>query len=265
VDLHKQSVSEKLQSVADRFGLTPEQCDKIKETHNSFAARRQALRDQRRDLFESDRKAINEILTPEQRKQADDLIEDRIDARKPDEGPVAWAEEALLHELFAHRLKVAAHKLGLTPEQRYHIKERLAGSAEKHRDQRRARRELVEEEYKVIAEALTPEQREKVRNYFHDHVVVVDLQLDPNDPRAVALLKETNAERLEATADKLGLTDDQRAKIKSAYSTFAANYTAQREQREALRKQELKAQSEILAPEQREKVSNYFADSMANQ
>ena len=343
VDLLKQSVSEKVQAVAERLGLTQEQRDKIKETHRSFEAQRQALRDQRRDLYQSDLKSIGDILTPEQRKQVDDLIEDRVDAPKADEGPIAWAEEALLHDSFAHKLRVAAEQLGLSSEQRYQIKERLAGSVEKYREQRRARRELVEAEFKAIAEVLspeqrekarryleqrlvtasivqsvsdrlqaaadklgltpeqrqriidayksydekyeklsddrrellkselksvseilTPEQREKVRNYFQDHVVMIDVQLDPNDPRAVAMLKETIAERLEATAEKLGLTEDQRAKIKAAFSGFAASYTAQREQRETLRKEELKAMGEILTPEQRERAKNYFADFIAN-
>jgi Spy/CpxP family protein refolding chaperone len=343
VDQLKQSVSEKLQSVADRLGLTPEQREKIKETHRSFEAQRQALRDQRRELYQNDLKAIADILSPEQRKKVDDLMEDRPDAQKADEGPIAWAEGALLHDSFAHKLRLAAHDLGFSPEQRYQVKERLAGSVEKYRDQRRARRELAEAEFKAISEALspeqrekarryveqrlitasiaqsvserlqaaadrlgltqdqrqriietyknydekyekladdrrdllksdlkslgeilTPDQREKVRNYFEDHVVVIDVQLDPSDPQAVAMLKETIAERLEATADKLGLTPDQRTKIKAAYSGFAASYAAQRDQREALRKEELKAMGEILTPEQREKVKNYFADFMAN-
>jgi Spy/CpxP family protein refolding chaperone len=343
VDLLKQSVSEKLQGAAEHLGLTQEQRDKIKETHRSFGAQRQALRDQRHDLYQSDLKSISEILTAEQRKKVDDLIEDRLDAPKADEGPIAWAEEALLHDSFAHRLRAAAEQLGLSSEQRYQIKERLAGSVEKYREQRRARRELVEAEFKAIAEVLspeqqekarryleqrlvtasivqsvtarlqaaadklgltpeqrqriidayksydekyeklsddrrellkselksvseilTPEQREKVRNYFQDHVVMIDVQLDPNDPRAVAMLKETIAERLEATAEKLGLNDDQRAKIKAAFSGFAASYTAQREQRETLRKEELKAMGEILTPEQRETAKSYFADVIAS-
>ncbi len=343
IDLLKQSVSEKVQAVAERLGLTQEQRDKIKETHRSFEAQRQALRDQRRDLCQSDLKSIGDILTAEQRKQVDDLMEDRVDAPKADEGPIAWAEEASLHDSFAHKLRVAAERLGLSAEQRYQIKERLAGSVEKYREHRRARRELVEAEFKAVAEVLspeqrekarrcleqrlvtasiaesvttrlqaaadklgltpdqhkrivdvyksydekyekladdrrellkselksaseilTPEQREKVRNYFQDHVIMIDVQLDPNDPRAVAMLKETIAERLEATAEKLGLTDDQRAKVKAALSGSAASYTAQREQRETLRKEELSVMSEILTPEQREKAKNYFADSVAN-
>jgi Spy/CpxP family protein refolding chaperone len=343
VDLLKQSVSEKMQAVAERLGLTQEQRDKIKETHRSFEAQRQALRDQRRELYQSDLKSIGDILTPEQRKQVDELMEDRVNAPKTGDGPIVWAEEALLHDSFAHKLRVAAEQLGLNSEQWYQIKERLAGSVEKHRAQRRARRELVETEFKAIAEVLSPEQREKarsyleqrlvtasiaqsvsdrlqaaadklglssdqrqriidayksydekyekladdrrdllkselksvrevltpeqretVRNYCQDHVIMIDVQLDPNDPRAMAMLKETIAERLEATAEKLGLTDEQRGKIKSALSGFAASYTAQREQREALRKEELKAMGDILTPEQREKAKNYFADFIAN-
>ena len=57
--------------------------------------------------------------------------------------------------------------------------------------------------------------------------MVVDIKLDPNDPQAIALLKETIADRLEATAQKLGLTQEQRDKIKATYSGFAANYAAQ--------------------------------------
>src|SRR5262245_36975349 len=71
VDLLKQSVSEKLQAAADRLGLSQEQRDKIKETHKSFEAQRQALRDQRRELCRADRNNINSILTPEQRTKVD--------------------------------------------------------------------------------------------------------------------------------------------------------------------------------------------------
>jgi Spy/CpxP family protein refolding chaperone len=343
VDLLKQSVSEKLQAAADQLGLTQEQREKIKEIHRSFEARRQELRDQRRDLHQGDLKAIDEILTPEQREKVQALTEDRVETQEANQGPVAWAQDASLYDSFMQKLRTAREQLGLTSEQRSQIRERLAGSAEKYREQHRARRDLVEEEFRAVAEVLTPEQREKarryiehrlvaasiaqsvaarlqasadklgltleqrdriidiyksydekyeklaedrreqlkselkaageiltpeqrekVRNYFQDHVVVVDVQVDPNDPQAVAMLKETIAERLEATADKLGLTQEQRDKIKATYSGFAATYAAQREQREALRKEELKAMGEILTPEQREKAKHYFADFLAS-
>jgi Spy/CpxP family protein refolding chaperone len=343
VDLLKQSVSEKLQAAADQLGLTQEQREKIKEIHRSFEARRQELRDQRRDLHQGDLKAISEILTPEQREKVQALMEDRVEAQEASQGPVAWAQDASLYDSFVQKFRTAREQLGLTSEQRDQIRERLAGSAEKYREQRRARRDLVEEEFKAIAEVLspeqrekarryfehrlvtapiaqsvtarlqaaadtlgltpeqreriidisksydekyekladdrrellkselkavgeilTPEQREKVRNYFQDHAVVIDVQVDPNDPQAVAMLKETIAERLEAAADKLGLTQEQRDKIKATYSGFAATYAAQRDQREALRKEELKAMGEILTPEQREKVKNYFADYLTS-
>ena len=74
------------------------------------------------------------------------------------------------------------------------------------------------------------------------------------------MLKETIAERLEGTAEKLGLTQEQRDKIKAIYSGLAAKYTAQRDQREALRMGELKVMGDILTPQQRKRVKNVFAD-----
>jgi Spy/CpxP family protein refolding chaperone len=67
-------------------------------------------------------------------------------------------------------------------------------------------------------------------------------------------------ERLEAVAEKLGLTDDQRAKIREAHAAFAEKFPAQREQRKALRREELKALGAILTAEQREKVKNFVED-----
>ena len=247
VDLLKQSVSEKLQSVAERLGLSQEQRDKIKETHRSFEARRQALRDQRRELHQSDLKSISDILTPNQRTQVDDLIDDRVDAQKADEGPVAWAEEALLHDSFAHKVRVAAEKLGLTPEQRYQIKERLAGSVEKYREHRRARRELVEAEFKAVAEVLSPEQREKAHRYLEHRLVT-------------ASIIQSVSERLQAAADKLGLTAEQRQRIIDTYRNYDDKYEKLCDDRRELLKSELKSAGEILTPDQREKVRNYFQD-----
>jgi Spy/CpxP family protein refolding chaperone len=338
VEKLKQSVSEKLQAAADKLGLTKEQRDKIKEVQRSFEARRQALRDERRALHESDLQAINEILTPEQREKVQALKEDRVETQGADEGPVAPAQDAAVHDTLVEKLR-AAESIDLTREQRTKIVQQLSSSAEKYLQQRRARRALVEEEYRAIAEVLTPEQREKarqyfehrivvapvlqsvtdrlqaaadrlgltpeqrkeirdtyknydekydqladdrrsllkselkavgeiltpeqrekVRNYFQDHMVVLDIQVDPDDPRAMAMLKDSIAERLDASATRLGLTQEQRDKIKAAYADFAAKYAAQRDQRETLRKEELKAMGAILTPEQRERVKNYFAD-----
>jgi Spy/CpxP family protein refolding chaperone len=339
VDLLKQSVSEKLQAAADKLGLSQEQRDKIKETRRSFEAKRQELREQHRALYQSDIKAIEAILTPEQRTQVQSLTDEPVEAQEAGEGQLAWTQAATARDTLVHKLRAAAEKIGLSSDQRYQIREQLAGSVEKYRDQRHARRELVKEELKAISEILTPEQREKarhyferrivtapivqsvtqrlhaaadrlgltedqrkrivdtynsydekyekladdrrellkselkavgdiltpeqrekVRNYFQDHLVVIDIELDPNDPQARQMLKETIAGRLEAAAERLGLTQEQRDKIKAAYSGFEANYNTQREQREALRKEELKAMGDILTPEQREKVKNYFAD-----
>jgi Spy/CpxP family protein refolding chaperone len=342
VEKLKQSVSEKLQAAADKLGLTQEQRDKIKGIQSSFETRRQALRDERRALHENDLKAINEILTPEQREKVQALKEDRVEPQGTDQGPVAPAQDAAVRDTLEEKLR-AAESIDLTQEQRTKIVQQLSSSAEKYLQQRRARRALVEEEYreiaavltpeqrakarqyfehrivvapvlqtvtdrlqaaadrlgltpeqrkeildtyksydakydqladdrrellrselKAIGEVLTPEQREKVRNYFQDHVVVLDIQVDEDDPRALAMLKDSIAERLDATATRLGLTQEQRDKVKTIYADFAAKYAAQRDQREALRKEELKAMGAILTPEQRERVKNYFADRNVN-
>jgi Spy/CpxP family protein refolding chaperone len=160
------------------------------------------------------------------------------------------------------RLQASADKLGLTQEQRKKIVDTYGMFEEKYDKLADDRRDVLQSELKSEGEILTPEQREKVRNYLQDRVVVVDIELDPNDPKAMAMLQETIADRLGATADKLGLTQEQRDKIKASYSGFASKYAAQRDQREALRKEELRALGEILTPEQREKVKNFFADRM---
>ena len=343
VDLLKQSICEKLEAAADKLGLTPEQRDKIKETRSAFEAKRKALREQHHEILQSDLKAIDAILSPEQRDQVKAFMEDRPESQEEGQGPLAWKQDATVRDTLGQKIRSAAEKLGLTSDQRYQIKDRLAASTEKYRDQRHSlhelveaerkaiseiltpeqrekarhcfeqrvltapivqsvcarlhaaaeklnltpeqrkqildthesfdekydklaedRRELLKSELKAVGEALTPEQREKVRNYFQDHLVVIDVQLDPNNPDARAMLKESIADRLQAAAEKLGLTQEQRDKIKATYANFAANYTAQREQREMLRKEELNAMGAILTPEQSEKTKNYFADSLDN-
>jgi hypothetical protein len=53
----RETVSERLQTVADQFGLTPEQRPKIREAHAAFAERSEAQRTQRQDLHREGLKA----------------------------------------------------------------------------------------------------------------------------------------------------------------------------------------------------------------
>ena len=242
----RDTFAEKLR-VAEGLALTQDQRMRIRQQLSSSAEKYRQNRRARRDLVEAEYRAIAEVLTPEQRERARQQIEYRIVV-----APVLQS--------VTDRLQAAADRLGLTPEQRKEIVETYKSYDEKYDQLEDDRRELLKSELRAVGEVLTPEQRERVRNYFQDHVVVVDVQVDPNDPQAVAMLKETIAERLEATADKLGLTQEQRDKIKASFADFATKYTGQRDQREALRKEELKAMGAILTPEQRERVKNYFAD-----
>lgn len=344
VELLVQSVGERLHAAGDALKLTPEQSSKMKGVMESFASKRKALREQRRELVQSDLRNVEELLTPEQREKVKNFVEDRVEAGPAAEGPLAWPHDDSLRETLAQKLQSAGDKLGLTAEQRTEIREHLAGSADKYRAQRQARRELVEAEFKAASDVLTPdqrdqarrmiehrvvaaavsqrvgdrlenaadklgltqdqrkkiaatcesfepkfealadqrrdlvqsemkahtqilnaEQREKARDMIHDRIIIVQSQFDPNDPRALGRLKETMRERLEAAADDLSLTPEQRNQIKEKGAEFAKKYAAQREQREALRKEELTAVGEILTPEQREKVKNFFADRLGAQ
>ena len=78
----RETVSERLQTVADTLGLTPEQRTKIREAHAAFADKFQALRTQRRELLQSELEAIRDVLTPEQRETVKSYIEDRVETLK---------------------------------------------------------------------------------------------------------------------------------------------------------------------------------------
>src|SRR5262249_26727045 len=112
VDLLKQSVSEKLQAAAERLRLRQEEREKVNEIHRSFEARRQEMRDRRRELHESDLKAISEILTPEQRDKVQAFVADRVEAHEAGQGPVAWAQDASLFDSVVQKLRNAREQLG---------------------------------------------------------------------------------------------------------------------------------------------------------
>ena len=72
----RETVSERLQAVAEKLGLTDEQRTKIREAHTAYAEKYQTCRAQRRELLQSELKALGEVLTPEQREVAKGYVED---------------------------------------------------------------------------------------------------------------------------------------------------------------------------------------------
>jgi Spy/CpxP family protein refolding chaperone len=335
----RETVSERLHTVADQLGLTSEQRTKIREAHAAFADKFQTLRTQRRELLQSELEAIRDVLTPEQREMVQGFVEDRREAAREPGARRDWPEVAPLRDALAERVQAAAEKLALTPEQKTKIRDLHTPFAEKYRANRAERRELVEAEFKAITEGLTPEQREKarrsiegrivraavvlsvaerlqaaadrlgltddqrrkireihagfrakyraladqrrallhdeltsisgqltsdqgdrVRDLCEDRVVVVGIEFDPNDPDAIAQLRETIADRLRAVADRLGLTEAQRSTIRQIHAGLAEKYEAQRTQRRDLRREELKALGAVLSPEQLEKAKSYIED-----
>jgi Spy/CpxP family protein refolding chaperone len=243
----RETVSERLQTVADRLGLTPEQRTKIREAHAAFADKFQALRTQRRELLQSEFEAIREVLTPEQRDQVKGFVEDLREAAREPGANRDWPEVSPLRDALSERIQAAAENLALTAEQRQKISEMHAPFAEKYRANRAERRNLVEAELKAVAEGLTPEQREKARHYVEGRMVH-------------APVVQSVAERLRTAADKLGLTDEQRSKIRETHSSFVDKYRALASERRALLHDELKAISEPLTSDQRDRVQDLCED-----
>jgi Spy/CpxP family protein refolding chaperone len=243
----RETLEERIQGAAQKLGLTDEQREKLHEAHAAFAGKYQAQRAERRELIESELKTIASALTPEQREKLRMFVEGRI-------------VRAAAAQSVSERLQAKAEKLGLTTEQRDKLREIYAPYREKYRALRAERRKLLESELKAIASVLTPEQREKVRDCSEDRVIVVGVEIDPNDPQSIAQLRETIAERCHAAADTLGLTAEQRDKIRESTTSFAEKYQAQRAKRRELRQAELEELGKVLTPEQREKVRSFVED-----
>ena len=113
---------------------------------------------------------------------------------------------------------------------------------------------------RAIAVVLTPEQREKARDYREDRVVVIGIEIDPANPPTVEQLRETVADRLQSAADELGLSAEQREKVRQIHAGYAEKYRAQRDARRALRREEFKALGAVLTPEQRDQVEDAVED-----
>src|SRR6516225_11384632 len=73
-------------------------------------------------------------------------------------------------------------------------------------------------------------------------------------------LLQTVAEKFQEAADKLGLNDDQRAKIREIHAKHVEEYKTLRTERRELLEAEMKALGDILTPEQREKAKEFVKD-----
>jgi Spy/CpxP family protein refolding chaperone len=240
----RDTVADRIESAADELDVTAEQREKIREVVLSFAQKYRAQATEHRELVEDELKAVGAVLTPEQRRAVRRYVEGRI-VRAP------------AAQTVADRMRTAADKLYLTAEQLEKLREVGRPYAEKFRDMQRRRRALLGEEMQAIAKVLTPEQREKVRDWREDRVVVIGVEIDPSNPPTLAQLRETIADRLNAAAGDLGLTAEQRDKIRAIRADFASKYQAQRAARRELRQDELKELGAILTAEQRDQVKAF--------
>jgi Spy/CpxP family protein refolding chaperone len=241
-----QSVGEKLQAAADKFGLNAEQQAKIREIDAGQAEQRMALRTQRRNLLQEEMKSLASILTPEQREKIKEFAEDK--AEQVRETPKGLPKFSAACDTLAERAHCAAERLGLTSEQRTQIIQTLSKHSEQHAALRAKCKEWAENEFKAVAAVLTPDQKMKARrDLLEDRVVI-------------AAAARSVADRLNAAAEKISLSDEQKQKILKTHSEFDDKYCALRAERRELMQQELKAIAAILTPEQREKVGDFCED-----
>jgi Spy/CpxP family protein refolding chaperone len=244
----RETLAERVESAADKIGLTSEQRQKMIETLSNHAQRHAALKARCREACEEEFKAVAEVLTPEQRLKAREYVVER-------------AVRAAAAKSVADRLEAVTDKMGLSADQRKQIAETHSRFAGKYQALRSDRRDLMREELKAVAAVLTPEQREKVKDFCEDKVVIIEVSASGRDwAEAAKALKETISERLEAVADKLNLSPDQRNEIRGIRDTFSDKFKSQRDQRKALRQQELQALQTILSADQREKVKEFVED-----
>jgi Spy/CpxP family protein refolding chaperone len=242
----KESVCEKIQASADKLGLTPEQREKIKGIQASRAEQHKAMRAERRSLLQEELKALSQVLTPEQREQVKELAEDRRDEVKQERstGLPAFARD---RDTLAERIEAQADKIGLTDAQCTQMTAMLASYADRHAALKAKCRDACEDEFKTISAVLTPDQRTKARLSIEQRVV-----------RAAAA--KSIADRIDATADKLALSEAQRQQIARAQTQFAPRYRELRSDRHDLLKEELKSIGAVLTPQQREMVRDFCED-----
>jgi hypothetical protein len=73
----RETVADRLVSAADELGLTADQRAKIHQIHAGYAEKYQAQRAARRALRREEFTALGAVLTPEQRDQVKDAVEER--------------------------------------------------------------------------------------------------------------------------------------------------------------------------------------------
>ncbi len=239
--------ADRLHAAIEKINLTPEQRTKIREAHAPFAEKHRAQRAERLQLVQDELKAVSEVLTPEQREKARRCVEARMVL-----SPVAQS--------VCERMHARADQLGINSDQLTKIRDTHRSFVDQYDALSDDRDNLLQEEFKAISAILTPEQREKVSNFFADRVVIVGGDLSRLDEATITQLRETIAERIDGVADKLGLSSEQKEKIKEAHAGFVPKYREQRDKRRELRQKELDAISALLTADQRDKVKDFITD-----
>ena len=242
-----ETLADRLRAAVAKLNLTPDQKTKIREVHAPFTEKYRAQRAEQCRLVQDELRSASEALTPEQREKARSFIEARMA-----QSPAAQSVCDRLHAL--------AENLGITSEQIAKLRESHRSFADEYQALGDERDQLLQDELKAAGAILTPEQKEKASNFLADRVIVVGGDLSRLDEKTIAQLRETIAERLDGVAEKLGISAEQKEKIKELHAGFIPKYQEQRKKRRELRQKELDSLSALLTAEQREKVKDLVGD-----
>ena len=148
--------------LVDRFGLSPEQADKVIKVHQRHAANmekvQEKLRQQTENIRKSETKALSKIVDADQLRELERLL-------RRGRGPFAPGPGGL--QIPVPRFDIGRWKdwltrlTNFTPEQ----KEKLDALVKSHREQLRKLHERFREGFQDI---LTSEQMERFRSRFRD-------------------------------------------------------------------------------------------------
>jgi len=217
---------DRLDAMAAKLGLSDQQKDEIRKVHEDFGHKVADAEHQLWTLHHEEHEAIGKVLNDEQR------------AKVP----------AALKEMRDKEVAKVEGELGVTDEQKKKLEPILEEHEKKFRELaaqgaegREAFHHQRHEFHQAIAKELPDEQRAKLpgvlREEYHQW----------RDPA-------TRREHLKALADELGLSKDQREKIKTIHQEFDEKTKGPAGQVKQLREEEHAAVDKVLTAEQRTKV-----------
>jgi len=220
-----------LDALAAKLGLSADQKEKLHKIHTEFDSKEDPIESRLWALHHQEHEAISQVLTKEQREKVPQVMREQMHkAFEKVAGELGLSDDqkakvAKIHQKYAPQYQKLAHEA--------HGKGEAVGGEF---------RKLRHEEFAAIREVLNDEQRAKapgiLREEFHRW----------QNPTA-------RREALKAVGEKLGVTDEEKEKIKKIHEEYSAKIKEPAEQLRHLHQEEHKAIEAVLTADQRTKLN----------